>query len=511
MARIFVSYRRQDSAGHAGRLYDHLRAFFGSGRVFMDVDGIDPGTDFTQVLDERIAAAEVMVAVIGPSWISITGSDGVRRIDSKDDYVFREIATALARGVEVIPVLVAGAAVPQPSELPHELADLARRQMYVVSDTAFDAGIARLIRAVERSAARTREARRLAPRPAKRLPRALARLLLLYEPARPATWLVHMLFFTLLVLALLSPPAIWFAMRDRQSALAAFGAMLLWLSLVRGIALLVEPDAAVSPLRRWLLLYNPPRITIAAVHALFIAMLITCVLTPFGFVALMREQPTDLVRLLIAEAWVFLVIVTFAIREIGAASDPLRPAPQDVTWFARLFCLWKPRRGLAWLPRMIFYAACVALALLVPQVWTGDDGNFGDVNFTRAKGTLVLSTLIAAIAVSARGAARAIEVNWPGDRSLQPLPLFRTAALLYRPWRRAGWVPIALFWIGIGCVIGIVAGGPNVLATLGLDESAGSVLSIIAGLMIVCAWTWAGMYRPPVKWNESQATVSSGV
>ncbi|MHC4628315.1 MAG: toll/interleukin-1 receptor domain-containing protein, partial [Planctomycetota bacterium] len=149
MARIFVSYRRQDSAGHAGRIYDRLRAFFGSGRVFMDVEGIDLGADFTKELDERIVGAEVVIAVIGPHWISASAPDGQRRLSGESDYVRYELATALARRIEVIPVLVAGAEAPSADELPEALADLANLQMYVISDVAMDTGMARLIRGVE--------------------------------------------------------------------------------------------------------------------------------------------------------------------------------------------------------------------------------------------------------------------------------------------------------------------------------------------------------------------------
>ena len=261
MARIFVSYRRHDGAGHAGRLYDHLRDYFGSSRVFMDVEGIEPGTDFTEVLDERIARAEVVVAVVGPNWFP-AGAGGSGKNDHNEDYVFREIATAFARGVEVIPVLVAGAAVPPQSELPDELADLTRRQMYAVNDTTFAASLIQLIRAIERSAARTHERRRLAPRPAIQIAkRRWAGLLLLYEPTRPAMWILHFLFFffvMLLLVFLFAPIAAWYATHEHATALAASVAAALaaiivvglFMVLSRGLVLILEPDEVLSPLRR---------------------------------------------------------------------------------------------------------------------------------------------------------------------------------------------------------------------------------------------------------------------
>src|SRR5206468_2269095 len=133
------------------------------------------------------------------------------------------------------------------SELPDELADLTRRQMYAVNDTAFAASLAWLIRAVERSAARTRERRRLAPRPAIQIAkRWWARLLLLYEPTRPAMWILHILFFFFVIL-LFTPIAVWSATHDLKMALPAISGVGLFVVLIRGLVLILEPDEAVSP------------------------------------------------------------------------------------------------------------------------------------------------------------------------------------------------------------------------------------------------------------------------
>jgi hypothetical protein len=87
MAGIFISYRRDDASGHAGRLFDRLAARFGRDRVFMDVTDIAPGEDFTPVIETNIGAAELLVAVIGPQWISATDEKGTRRIDQPYDLV----------------------------------------------------------------------------------------------------------------------------------------------------------------------------------------------------------------------------------------------------------------------------------------------------------------------------------------------------------------------------------------------------------------------------------------
>src|ERR1700747_1122745 len=107
---IFVSYRRQDSSHLAGRLYDHLADRFGEGQVFMDVDTIEPGLDFAEEVTRAVAACQVLVAVIGPAWLTAADGRGRRRLDDPDDFVRLEIETALVRGVRVIPVLAQGAA-----------------------------------------------------------------------------------------------------------------------------------------------------------------------------------------------------------------------------------------------------------------------------------------------------------------------------------------------------------------------------------------------------------------
>jgi TIR domain len=510
MARIFVSYRRRDSAGHAGRLYDHLRDYFGSSRVFMDVEGIEPGTDFTEVLDERIARAEVVVAVVGPNWLPARAG-GSGKSDRTEDYVFREIATALARGVEVIPVLVAGAAVPPQSELPDELADLTRRQMYAVNDTTFAASFIQLIRAVERSAARTRERRRLAPRPAIQIAKRLwTRLLLLYEPTRPAMWILHILFFFFFVTLLnaLIIACFWILKREIfYLAIGLMGGVMLLIVapcvlLTRGLVLILEPDEVLSRLRRWFLLYNPPRTIMTAVHFLFFVMLLVCFLTLPVTLLQIQYQTTDVGRILVVVGFLCLWVATFVIREIGAANDPLKSSLTEPTWFSRLLCIWKPRHGLAWLPRIVFYCCCGLFVVELAQTLLGDDGNFRKIDVAQNLGVFVLCATTLALIVSARGAARAIEVNWSGDYTQGTAQRVRRALLLYRPWRLAGWIPTALFWLAVAITtVGLAQ--PSALHWFGIPEGKAWILTTVSGLVAVCAWTWSGMYRPPSKWPQT--------
>ena len=93
MSRIFMNYRRQDSEGHVGRLFDHLSQHFERGDIFMDVDSIQPGADFVQTLEDAVAACDVFVAIIGPQWLTLTDESGERRLDQWNDFVRIEIAS----------------------------------------------------------------------------------------------------------------------------------------------------------------------------------------------------------------------------------------------------------------------------------------------------------------------------------------------------------------------------------------------------------------------------------
>ena len=451
----------------------------------------------------RIARAEVVIAVVGPNWLPAAGARGSGRIDRTEDYVFREIATAFAGGVEVIPVLVAGAAVPPQSELPDELADLTRRQMYAVNDTAFAASLVRLIRAVERSAARTRERRRLAPRPAIQIAkRWWARLLLPYEPTRPAMWILHILFFFFFVMLLFAPILAWDATHDLKMVLPAISSMGLFVVFIRGLVLILEPDEVVSPLRRWFLLYNPPRTIMTAVHFLFFVMLTACGFALPMTLGLIQIQKTDVARIGIVLGCLQLWVATFVIREIAAASDPLKSALTEPTWFGRLFCIWKPRHGLAWLPRIVFYYSCWWFAAMLPKTLVGADGNFGKIDLAQNRVDFVFCAAFMALTVSARGAARAIEVNWSGDYPQGTAQRLRRALLLYRPWRLAGWIPTALFWLAVAITI-VGLASPSALHWFGIAEGKGWMLTIVSGLVAVCAWTWSAMYRPPCTWAQT--------
>ena len=147
--RIFISYRRADSAGYAGRIYDRLTAHFGKDAVFMDVDTIEAGLDFVVVLRNAVQSCDVLVALIGRQWINIKDENGKRRLDNSEDFVRIEIAAALDRDIRVIPILVDGASIPNSAELPDNLKSLARRNALQVNHHSFNADAHRLISQLE--------------------------------------------------------------------------------------------------------------------------------------------------------------------------------------------------------------------------------------------------------------------------------------------------------------------------------------------------------------------------
>ena len=127
MPKIFLSYRRSDSEDIAGRIYDRLVAHFGKGSLFFDVDTIPFGTDFREFLQGGVQQCQVLVAIIGPTWLSTIDDDGHRRLDNTADWVRIELESALARDIPVIPLLVRGARLPKATELPASLQALAYR------------------------------------------------------------------------------------------------------------------------------------------------------------------------------------------------------------------------------------------------------------------------------------------------------------------------------------------------------------------------------------------------
>ena len=148
--QIFISYRRDDSSSAAGRIYDRLDSYFPSNHIFMDVDNLDLGVDFVAAIEKSVGSCDVLIAVMGRQWSTSSDEEGNRRLNNPEDFVRIEIATALKRGIRVIPVLVDGASLPRCDDLPDDLKPLVRRNALEVSHTRFKSDCARLIATLER-------------------------------------------------------------------------------------------------------------------------------------------------------------------------------------------------------------------------------------------------------------------------------------------------------------------------------------------------------------------------
>lgn len=132
--RIFINYRRSDSAGHAGRLYDYLKKYFGGDRIFFDVDTIQPGSNFEQKINTELENSEAVLVLIGSQWLNSKDKEGNRRLDNPHDYVRFEVETALSKNITVIPILLQGVQMPSANALPETLYALSRHNAVRLND-----------------------------------------------------------------------------------------------------------------------------------------------------------------------------------------------------------------------------------------------------------------------------------------------------------------------------------------------------------------------------------------
>jgi hypothetical protein len=163
---IFLSYRREDTAPYARSLQSQLRERIPDAPVFLDMDSIEPGLDFAEVIREAVDSCAVLVALIGRQWATLADEEGRRRLDNPDDYVRFEVQTALERGVRVIPVLVDDARPLRQPQLPAELHRLARLNALKLSNDRYEYDADRLISLLQRvlaAAAGTGTGRQLSP------------------------------------------------------------------------------------------------------------------------------------------------------------------------------------------------------------------------------------------------------------------------------------------------------------------------------------------------------------
>lgn len=149
MAGVFISYRRQDVQSAAGRLADSLERRFGQAQIFRDIETIQPGVDFVEAIEAALSSCSALLVVIGPRWANCVDEAGRPRLKNANDWIRIEIATALRRGIRVIPVLVEGAPPPGEADLPDDLKPLARRQALTVADERWDYDMGQLAAALE--------------------------------------------------------------------------------------------------------------------------------------------------------------------------------------------------------------------------------------------------------------------------------------------------------------------------------------------------------------------------
>lgn len=150
MRPIFISYRRDDTEGQAGRLFEDLREVFGADNVFMDVATIEPGVDFRRVIEKSTESCGVLLALVGRQWLTVNDDKGRRRLDEPNDFVRLEIAAALKRDIPVIPVLLQGARMPRQEDLPEDLRDFAFRNSVELTHARWDSDVQVLIEALRR-------------------------------------------------------------------------------------------------------------------------------------------------------------------------------------------------------------------------------------------------------------------------------------------------------------------------------------------------------------------------
>ena len=142
--KIFISYRRKDAGGVAGRLSDTLGTYFGDNRVFRDIEDIAGGADFGNVIEQNLKSADAVIVLIGSEWLSMTDSEGRRRLDDPNDWVAQEIAVAIELGIPIYPVLIEDTPMPREEELPEKLTPLLRYNALAISDNRWKYDVLRL-------------------------------------------------------------------------------------------------------------------------------------------------------------------------------------------------------------------------------------------------------------------------------------------------------------------------------------------------------------------------------
>jgi hypothetical protein len=150
MSGVFMSYRREDTEGYAGRLYDRLASRYGSQQVFRDIDTLTPGSDFVKKINTAVGTCDATLVLTGSKWLEPVPTKGRRRIDNRQDFVRLEIQAALKRRKPIIPVLIQGAPMPRQQDLPEDIAPLARLQGAQLTDTRWDYDVEQITKSLDK-------------------------------------------------------------------------------------------------------------------------------------------------------------------------------------------------------------------------------------------------------------------------------------------------------------------------------------------------------------------------
>jgi len=146
--RIFISYRRSDAQGVAGRLSDTLENYFGDKRVFRDIEDISGGADFGKVIAKNLESADAMIVLMGENWLQAASEEGKRRLEAPDDWVSQEISAAIEKGIPVFPVLIEDTPMPREEVLPERIKALVRFNALNVSDARWEFDVQRLAKII---------------------------------------------------------------------------------------------------------------------------------------------------------------------------------------------------------------------------------------------------------------------------------------------------------------------------------------------------------------------------
>jgi len=145
---IFISYRRDDSAGSTGRIFDRLN-YLKKYQIFIDVDAINFGEDFIEAIEKAVKKCHILIVIIGRYWLTITDENGARRLDNPHDFIRIELETAFQNKTRIIPVLVDKAKMPKLDDLPENIKPLIRRNAIEISHDQFTKDVNRLILAIQ--------------------------------------------------------------------------------------------------------------------------------------------------------------------------------------------------------------------------------------------------------------------------------------------------------------------------------------------------------------------------